>query len=106
MLELTPQPPEERTNKEVVKRFRATLSEVEMMKEKATKAGLNFSEYCRRAALDKPIVEVLPPEVRREIAAVGNNLNQLTRLANSGKLGQVGAGMLNEVLTRLLQTLR
>ncbi|MBO3272987.1 MobC family plasmid mobilization relaxosome protein [Hymenobacter defluvii] len=106
MLELTPQPPEERENMQVVKRFRATPSEVEKMNEKAAKAGLTFSEYCRRAALDKPIAEVLPPAVRREIAAVGNNLNQLTRLANSGKLGPVGLGMLNEVLTRLLQTLK
>jgi len=91
---------------EVVKRFRATPSEVARMKEKAAKAGLTFSEYCRRAALDKPIAEVLSPEVRREIAAVGNNLNQLTHLANSGKLGEVSVGMLNEVLTRLLLTLK
>ena len=102
---MTP-PPEERATREVVKRFRATAAEVKKMEAKAAKAGLNFSEYCRRAALDKPIAEVLPAEVRREIAAVGNNLNQLTRLANSGKLGQVGAGLLQELLTRLLQTLK
>ncbi|WP_324680159.1 plasmid mobilization protein [Hymenobacter sp. GOD-10R] len=106
MEELEPQPLEAKANKEVVKRFRATSDEVKRINGKAAKAGLNFSEYCRKSALDKEVVEVIPPDLRRQISAAGNNLNQLTRLANAGKLSGVSTDRLNELLTLLLQTLK
>jgi hypothetical protein len=93
-------------NREVVKRFRATPGEVSKIEAKAKKAGLNFSEYCRRAVLDKPVVERVPVELRRQLGGAGNNLNQLTKLANAGKLPGVGIEALNELVNRLLETLR
>jgi hypothetical protein len=60
----------------------------------------------RRAALGRVIVERVPPELRRQLAAAGSNLLQLTRLANAGKLSGVGIEQLNALLTRLLQTLK
>lgn len=51
-------------------------------------------------------MELVPPELRRQISATGNNLNQLTRLANAGKLSAVSASTLNELVKRLLQTLK
>jgi hypothetical protein len=74
--------------------------------EKAARAGLKTGEYIRRAALGRRIVERVPPELRRQLGAAGNNLNQLTRLANAGKLSGAGVEALNELVTRLLQTLR
>ena len=99
-------PPKPRANKEKVKRFRLTSGEVKAIEAKAKKAGLSFSEYCRRAALDKRIVELIPPELRRSITLAGSNLNQLTRLANAGKLNAVSAERLSELVTRLLETLK
>jgi hypothetical protein len=95
-----------KSNMDVVKRFRATADDVKEIERKAAKAGLSFSEYCRRAALNKQIVEIVPPDLRRQISAAGNNLNQLTRLANAGKLNGVSAGALNELVNLLLQTLK
>ena len=99
-----PQAPKE--NKEFVKRFRATGDEVKKIEAKAAKAGLSFSEYCRRATLNKPVVERVPPDLRRQLGAAGNNLNQLARLANSGKLPGASIEALNELVNRLLETLR
>ena len=106
MEELESQPQDARPNKEVVKRFRATAAEVKKMKEKAAKAGLTFSEYCRRSALDKPVVERVPPELRQHIIVVGNHLHHLTRLATAGQLSGARVEALNEVVNRLLQTLK
>lgn len=92
--------------KEFVKRFRATADEVKKIEEKAKKAGLNFSEYCRQAALDKQLTEYMPAELRLEVLKLGNNLNQLARIANTGKLPGAGIAELNEIVERLLATLR
>lgn len=94
------------SQKELVKRFRASTAEVKKIQEKATKAGLTFSEYCRRAALDKPVTERLPGSLRQALAASSSNLNQLTRLANAGKLPGVGIEELNQLLGSFLQALR
>jgi hypothetical protein len=72
----------------------------------AKRAGLSVGDYMRRAALGKTIVERVPPELRRQLGAAGNNLNQLARLANSGKLSGTGIEALNELVERLLKTLR
>jgi hypothetical protein len=106
MEDQAPNRPELRANKEKVKRFRATSEEVKAIEQKAAQAGLSFSEYCRRAALDKPIVELIPPDLRRQIGAAGNNLNQLTRLANAGQLTGVNEARLKELVNLLLQILK
>lgn len=73
---------------------------------KAKRAGISVADYMRRAALGKTIVERVPPELRKQLGAAGNNLNQLARLANSGKLPGAGIEALNELVNLLLQTLR
>jgi hypothetical protein len=103
---LKPHPSGVRPNKEKVKRFRATADEVEKIEAKAAKAGLSFSEYCRRAALDKRIVEIVPPDLRRQISAASISLHQLARLAAAGQLNAVSAGALDELVKLLLQTLK
>ncbi|MGI4734814.1 MAG: plasmid mobilization protein [Janthinobacterium lividum] len=100
------QPEEAKPHKGLVKRFRASPGEVKKMQDKAALAGLTFSEYCRRAALDKPVTERLPGSLRQALAASSSNLNQLTRLANAGKLPGVGIEELNQLLGSFLQALR
>ncbi|QIL78328.1 plasmid mobilization protein [Hymenobacter sp. HDW8] len=98
--------PAPKPKKEKVIRFRATADEVNKIEAKAARAGLSCSAYCRRAALDKPLVELVPPALRRQISVAGHQLNQLTRLANAGQLSAVRADRLHELLTLLLQTLK
>ena len=66
-------------------RFRE--NEYGVIKEKADKANLNFTEFVTRAALDKPITIINGlSDVLKEQKAIGRNLNQLTTLCNMGKI--------------------
>ncbi len=106
MEEIPTQAADEKAKRELVKKFRVTADDARRIETKAARAGLTFSEYCRRAALDKPLVEKVPQELRRTIALAGSNLNQLTRLANAGKLNSISAARLTELVDRLLETLK
>ncbi|MGI4743116.1 MAG: plasmid mobilization protein [Janthinobacterium lividum] len=86
--------------------LRVSATDKRAIAAKAKRAGLSVGDYMRRAALGKTIVERVPPELRRQLGAAGNNLNQLARLANSGKLSGTGIEALNELVERLLKTLR
>ncbi len=55
------------------------------IKEKALEAGLSLSEYQRRSLLDCVVIlrgNLIDAQAVRELNAIGNNLNQLTRKAN------------------------
>ena len=97
---------EENAGKEQHINMRIAATDKCAIEAKAKMAGLSVADYMRRAALGKTIVERVPLDLRRELGAVGNNLNQLARLANSGKLPGVGIEALNELVERLLKTLR
>ena len=86
--------------------LRIASADKKLIEEKAAKAGLKTGEYIRRAALGRKITEKVPKELRRQITAAGNNLNQLMRLANAGKLSGISAEALEELVNRLLATLR
>ena len=85
---------------------RLAVTEKSAIAAKAKLAGLSVGEYMRRAALGRTIVERIPPELRRLLGATGSNLNQLTKLAKAGKLPGAGIDQLNDLVTRLLQTLK
>ena len=52
---------------------------------KVDASDLSISEYLRRCALGKQIVVVNGlDDLARELRAIGNNLNQITRAVNSG----------------------
>ncbi|MBC6992509.1 plasmid mobilization protein [Hymenobacter sp. BT491] len=86
--------------------IRISSTDKKLVEEKAAEAGLRTGEYMRRAALGRKITGKIPPDFRRLLAATGSNLNQLTRLANAGKLSGASTQTLNELLARLLETLR
>ena len=86
--------------------LRLSAADKKDIETKAAIAGLKTAEYIRRAALEKRIVEKVPTELRRQIALVGSNINQLARLANSGKLSGASTDKLNELVALLLQTLK
>lgn len=71
-------------NKQVI--IRLTDKEYETLHTKADTAGISMNLFIRRL-IDGCKIRPRPPdsykELAREIAAVGNNLNQITHLANS-----------------------
>lgn len=95
-----------------------TPSERAELEKGATDAGTHLSEYvrelCFRRSGDAPVVAGTKrnPDARalaRELTAIGNNLNQLARVANSTKamphLHQLAlaTGFLKTALTRVIE---
>ncbi|MGI4735017.1 MAG: plasmid mobilization protein [Janthinobacterium lividum] len=97
---------DETAGKEEHINMRIAATDKRAIEAKAKRAGLSVTDYMRRAALGKRIAERVPPELRRLLGVTGSNLNQLTKLANSGKLPGAGIEQLNELVTLLLQTLK
>ena len=69
---------------------RCTEDERRRIRERAASRGLKLSDFVLRSALGKKIV-VLDGfhELSKQLKAVGNNLNQLTRLAHEGRVKAV-----------------
>lgn len=70
--------------------LRITSENLEKIRGKATMANLTLTDYVTRVSLGKQIV-VIPDlaEVLKQQKALGRNLNQLTTLANMGRLQTV-----------------
>jgi len=55
-----------------------------MLISKAAEQGLSLGKFIKKQALRKPIIRTKSdPRLMRQIAAIGNNANQLARWANS-----------------------
>ena len=90
-----PGPPHNKKEKGVMKMrtrdvtitVRCTEDERRKIRERAASRGLKLSDFVLRSALGKKIV-VLDGfwEMGKQLKAVGNNLNQLTRLCNEGRV--------------------
>jgi len=90
-----------------------TQEELEDLKTKISKTNLNQNAYIRKCILEKNITVI--PGIRDliiEIKRIGNNLNQITRLANEGSLTILGDNVKNikddlkSVWEKLAETLR
>ena len=58
-----------------------------VIKVKADRAKMNFTEFITNSALNNPIVIINGlDDVLKEQKAIGRNLNQLTMLCNMGKI--------------------
>ena len=70
--------------------IRCTETEYEKVHQRAEKHGLKLNEFVLKTALGKKIIvaEGLADVIRQQ-KAIGNNLNQLTRLAHEGKIKTV-----------------
>ncbi|MBO3273124.1 plasmid mobilization protein [Hymenobacter defluvii] len=87
--------------------FRLSKAEKQLIAEKAKLAGLKPNEFVRRAALGIEVKERMPADLRRFVGGVANNLNQLTRLANSGKLNAASGadlGFIAKALMKFIQS--
>lgn len=72
----------------IVIAFRVSQSEYVIITNNAETVGLSVAEYIRRKCTEKPLpkkkVSPLDRKFFVELSRVGNNLNQLARVANSG----------------------
>ena len=83
-------------------RVRCTRAERVQVESKASASGLHLAEYMRRALLRSKVVvrqDKSDPEVVRHLLAIGNNLNQLTRIAHM--TNRVDVERLESVLARV-----
>lgn len=69
------------------KSIRFSEKELLIIGEKASQVHENFSSYVRKMALEGQITVVEDlKEVQYQLYKIGNNLNQLTRLAHEGQI--------------------
>jgi hypothetical protein len=97
-------PDHERRSAQVT--FWVTLAERDRISANAERAGVTMSAYIRSLALGKPLRQkpsVLADELIRQLSRIGNNLNQLLRHAQAGKLG--GAKHIKHVSARVSHAL-
>ena len=89
--------------KNKILKFRVSENDILDLEMKARMAGLSVSEYVRKRAFDYEVKENLSPETRKVLVGIGNNLNQLTRLAHTGSLDILTIRAIIEQLKNLLQ---
>lgn len=86
--------------------IRLADEEYEAVEEKADKAGLTVPAFLRELALRQ---KIRPPlidkegatELSKQIWAIGNNINQLTKMAHQGKVQVLDLHQMNLELNRL-----
>ena len=101
----------QRIKKSEIITLRVTPRTKEAIQEKAKAAGLTVTDYLCYSGLGKEIVRVEGlDKVLSELKAHGRNLNQLTTLANMGKLkilkGDVLAGSYGKIYEQLRELLK
>lgn len=86
--------------------MRVSPDEMQYYIEQSQRAGCSVSEYVRQCASGNEIyvVEGLP-ELTRQIAKLGVNINQLTMLAHQGKIKEVDLFACNDTLKQILKEL-
>lgn len=87
--------------------LRVTPRTKETIRERAKAAGLTVTDYLCYSGLEKEIVRVEGLEqVLSELKAQGRNLNQLTTLANMGRVTVVKGDALAENYGKIYEQLR
>ena len=97
----------QREKKTEIITLRVTPQVKERIRARATKAGLTVPDYLCLCGLDKEIVRVDGlDQVLSELKAQGRNLNQLTTLANMGKITVAYGDRLAESYGQISEQLR
>ena len=81
--------------------FRISECDLNAIRVKATQAKMTVTDYLVACALDKKIVVVEDmPQAVSEMKAIGRNLNQLTTLANMGRVASVRLDEVQEMFDK------
>lgn len=96
----------EKESKKEIHSIRTTKAEWKFYQRQADRIGCSVSEYIRMCSNGKSIT-VIPglPDVARQIAKVGVNLNQLTMLAHQGRIKEIDLFSTNDSLKQILKQL-
>lgn len=87
--------------------IRISSDDLAIIKEKAKQARLSQSDYVTRCCLGKQVVVVEDlKEVLKQQRAIGNNLNQLTVLANMGRISVANLDDTARELAKISEMLR
>jgi hypothetical protein len=95
--------PPQKIKRDLILRIRLSPTEAFLIKSKAREAGMRASSWIRSAAKGARIAPRWTPEemqTLRMLSGMANNLNQLTRQANSGQLFFIARkceGLLTEI---------
>ena len=85
---------------------RMTAADKKVIQQRATAAGMTVTDYLTNCALGKEIVRVDGLDnLLSELKAQGRNLNQLTALANMGRITVLRGNDLVQEYTRLCNSL-
>lgn len=86
--------------------IRVTPEEKMLIALKSKQANQNISEYLIKSSINNEIVVINElPEMVTELRRIGNNINQLTRLANSRVITCVGLESTKKELQKIWQSL-
>lgn len=87
--------------------IRISSMDLNTIKRKAELARMSQSNYVTRCCLGRQVVVIEDlKEVSKQLRAIGNNLNQLTVLANMGKLSAVHLDTTAQELANISAALR
>ena len=91
-----------KTKKDTRITIRLTPEQYESIAARADTAQMSVGAYVRAAAMRHRVVVVDGlPEITRELKDIGRNLNQLTVLANMGRIAEVNLGEATAALAAL-----
>ncbi len=94
-------------NKDTTFSIRISSGDLETIKRKAKQARMSQSDYVTRCCLGRQVVVIDGlKEFSKQLRAIGSNLNQLTVLANMGKLRTVYLDKTAEALAGVSAALR
>ncbi len=86
--------------------FRVNEEEYNKIKSKIGKSKLSTSEYLLKTAMEKEIIVVSGlEEVIIQLRKIGNNINQLTKLSNQGRITNVNLEDVKEEMKNIWQLL-
>lgn len=87
--------------------IRISQEDLDTIRRKAKQARMSQSDYVTRCCLGKQVVVVEDlKDVLKQQRAIGNNLNQLTVLANMGRISTVNLDGVARALAMISEMLR
>ena len=97
---------EKKQNKNRHFNFRVNEKEYNKIKSKIEKSKLNTSKYLLRTAMDKDIIIVDGlEEIIIQLRKIGNNINQLTKLCNQGRITNINLEEVKKEMKSIWQLL-
>ena len=94
-------------NKDTTLSIRIASGDLDTIKQQAKQARMSQSDYVTRCCLGRQVVVIEDlKEVAKQLRAIGGNLNQLTMLANMGRVSIVNLDGMTRELAGISAALR